>query len=189
MSKNESKNFEHNFAKNFERIGHLFMQLLWIENRLSQLIIFKKYPHFINDLNESNSNKTLPTDYVEIRRKYWEGYFAEIKNEFSNIFVIPDKIKEDLEWAYTLRNAIGHSIVSGTREYMLYSPTGSIDKKEQIIKALKLEKKEDSSTPILIELSFYNDYYYNSCIETIMGIHSFFDNLAESIGVKINITL
>ena len=72
---------------------------------------------------------------------------------------------------------------------MFYSPTGSLAKKDKIMDALELPPKEDMSNPIVIKLSFYNDDYYNSCIEKINNLHNCFDKMAVSMGVVISKTL
>ena len=168
---------EMNFANNIQRFGIIFMKLLWLENRISQLIIFQKKPHLIDEINKSKKGVKLSDEFIEIRDEYFGKMFSHIKNDFKDKYDLPEDIENEIEWAYNLRNAIGHSIVSGQRDYLLFLPTGSNDKKNKILDAFNIPDK-DRKEKNYLKLSYHDEKNYKHDYNRIDKINEYLDSLA-----------
>jgi hypothetical protein len=145
---------------NIQRAGELFIYSIWLQGQMSDLIILKKNPRFIDDF--LNNPSRIPKEMHQQRVKYWEKQFHTVKKEFKQ--VVSNMLREDelndLESVYHIRNAIAHSHISLGRDYMLFRPARGARQEQEIKKIFGLTPIEDQSAPMVLKLTFYDDERY-----------------------------
>lgn len=140
--------------ENLVNAGILFMFSVWLQSQMVDLIIFGKNPGLVG--NFVANPKRVPGDVHQLRAKYWERDFGQIKTEFLKVFTnrLSSTEVEDIEHVYHLRNMIGHAHVSIGRDYMLFRPGGA-HREKAVIDALKPNPIKDQSNPVMFKLEFW----------------------------------
>jgi len=151
---------------------------------MSDLIILKKHPEFIDDFVDTPSR--IPRVMHQQRVKYWEKQFHAVKEEFKKVF--SDMLREDelndLESVYHIRNAIAHSHISLGRDYMLFRPARGSRQEQEIKKVFGLTPIEDQSDPMMLKLTFYDDERYLHNFNELKRLDEVcFKRLSKSIGI------
>jgi len=170
---------------NIKRAGELFMYSVWLQGQMSDLIILKKHPEYIEDFISNPS--TIPKLMGQQRVKYWEKQFNTVKEELKQVF--SDTLNEDelndLEFVYHIRNAIAHSHVSLGRDYMLFRPARGPNHEQKIKETFGLTPIDDQSDPMILKLTFYeDDSYFNYFFNKIKRLDEVcFERLSNSIGI------
>lgn len=166
-----------------ERAGELFMRCLWLQGQMVDLLVLKNHPELLPEFVAHPTK--IPSNMVERRAEYWAKDFVKVKKEFENQFkyqMAPQHI-EDLEVVFHLRNSIGHSHVSISRDYLLYRPRNQ-KKEQEVIGALGLECKKDQSTPTMLSLHLHDDARYMHDFNRITRLdEECFRAIADSLGV------
>lgn len=169
---------------NIQRAGELFMHIVWLQGQMSDLIILKKHPEFIEDF--VNNPSRIPKLMHQQRVKYWEKPFSKVKEKFKQVFsdmLCEDEIN-DLESVYHIRNAIAHSHISLGRDYMLFRPAGGGRKEQEIKETFGLTPIEDESDPMTLKLTFYDDDRYLHNFNQLKRLDEVcFERLSNSIGI------
>lgn len=170
--------------KNFTRAGRYFIFSIWIQSQLSDLIILSRHPRIIKKFID-NPQK-IPLILRNERMKFWQKDFGEVKKVFEQEFRkdLSSQAKTDLSTIYYIRNAIGHSYVSLSRNYLMYKPS-SRKKANDFKKAMNVIKPNDVvARPIIYKLDFSNDeiYFHNfEAIKRLDEIH--LKNIANKIRI------
>ncbi len=141
--------------ENMVNAGIIFMFSVWLQGQMSDLVIFRKNPQLIDDFVANP--KIIPNAFNEIRIKYWEKQFANVKDEFKLIFKddLTEQDKQDLEEIYNIRNMIAHAHVSIGRNYMLFRPSGGLKKEKYLLDVMKPQPVNDQANPIIFKLEFW----------------------------------
>ena len=58
--------------ENMRNAGIVFMFTAWIQGQMSDLVIFKKHPEFIQPFIETPNQ--IPAAFAKIRFRYWEKH-------------------------------------------------------------------------------------------------------------------
>jgi len=151
---------------------------------MSDLIILKKCPEFIDDFIKNPSR--IPKVMHQQRVKYWEKKFHTVKEEFKRVFsyMLREDELNDLESVYQIRNAIAHSHISLGRDYMLFRPARGARQEQEIKKAFGLAPIDDQADPMMLKLTFYNDERYLYNFNQIKRLDEVcFKRLSDSIGI------
>jgi hypothetical protein len=103
------------------------------------------------------SPEIIPNAFNEIRIKYWEKQFFNVKEEFKLAFKddLTQQDKQDLEEIYNIRNMIAHAHISIGRNYMLFRPNGGPQKEKYLIDVMKPQPVIDQANPIIFKLEFW----------------------------------
>lgn len=141
--------------ENMVNAGILFMFTVWLQNQMSDLIIFSQNKNLIPDFIAVPEK--VPSDFLKKRIQYWEKNFGTVKNEFQEEFssILTDPEKKDVEGIYHLRNMIAHAHVSTARDYMLYRPFGGTPREQKLIEDINLQSVTDQSDPMVLKLEFW----------------------------------
>ena len=164
--------------------GNLFMHSVWLQGQMSDLIILKKHPEFIEDF--VNNPSRIPKLMLQQRLKYWEKQFHAVKDEFKQVFsdMLREEELNDLECVYHIRNAIAHSHISFGRDYMLFRPARGFRQEQEIRETFGLTPIEDESDPMVLKLAFYDDDRYLHNLNTIKRLDEVcFKRLSNSVGI------
>lgn len=169
--------------ENLVNAGILFMFSVWLQSQMVDLIIFGKNPEFVS--NFVANPKHIPGDVHQLRTKYWERDFGQIKTEFLRVF--SNKLSsteiEDVEHVYHLRNMIGHAHVSIGRDYMLFRPGGA-HREKAVLDALKPNPIKDQSNPVMLKLEFWRPDTFKAFSDLMERIDQrCFARLAADLGV------
>ena len=153
--------------KNMVNAGIVFMFTVWIQGQMADLVIFKKNPGLIPDFVE-NPNR-VPNEFHQIRVKYWEKKFGEVKNKFKDCFpdILTNDEKNDIEEIYRLRNMIAHAHVSVGRDYMLYRPYGDQKHEQKLIDDLNLQPIDNQSDPMVIKIELWQEDRFKNASDLI----------------------
>ena len=169
---------------NIKRAGELFIYSVWLQGQMSDLIILKKNPEYIEDF--VNNPSRIPKLIHQQRVKYWEKQFHSVKEEFKKVFsnmLLEDELN-DLESVYHIRNAIAHSHVSLGRDYMLFRPARGARQEQEIKETFGLTPIEDESDPMMLKLTFYDDDRYLRTFNQIKRLDEVcFERLSNNIGI------
>jgi hypothetical protein len=165
-------------------LSNLGMYSVWLQGQMSDLIILKKHPEFIEDF--VNNPSRIPKLMHQQRVKYWEKQFHAVKEEFKQVF--SDMLREDelndLESVYHIRNAIAHSHISLGRDYMLFRPARGARQEQEIKETFGLTPIEDESDPMMLKLTFYDDDRYLHNFNQLKRLDEVcFERLSNSIGI------
>ena len=169
---------------NLRRAGEYFMHSIWIQCQMSDLIILKTHPEFIE--NFINDPTRIPEQMRSYRISYWEKQFYSVKEEFKQIFegFLVEEDIEDLEYVYQMRNAIAHSHISLGRDYFLFRPARGEQQEKGIKETFKLKPKEDASDPMVVKLTFHDDARYFQDFNRIKRLDEIcFERLSNIIGI------
>jgi hypothetical protein len=175
--------FNRRSTEGMTNAGLIFICTVWLQSQMSDLVILKKNPHLIGDFVANPT--TIPARYHQLRIKYWERQFGEIKKEFLRSFdgQLTAADVSDIEHIYHFRNMIGHAHISSGRDYMLYRP-GTSSKEQEIIKALNPQPVTDQSDPLMIKLDLWRPDVFQYLSDQIARIDQIcFARLAESLGI------
>jgi hypothetical protein len=170
---------------NIKRAGEFFMYSIWLQGQMSDLIILKNNPGYIEDF--VNNPLRIPKLMHQQRVKYWKKQFHTVTEEFKQVFadLLHEDELHDLECVYHLRNAIAHSHVSLGRDYMLFRPARGSRQEQEIRKAFCLTAIKDESDPMLLKLTFYNDDNYLNDFNKLKRLdEDCFERLSNSIGIS-----
>ena len=125
------------------------------------------------------------TSLHQLRAKYWEKDFSQIKTEFLSAFAstLSGNEVDDIEHVYHLRNMIGHAHVSIARNYMLFRPGGK--KREQaVVDAFKPEPITDQSDSLMFKLEFWKPDKFKAFSDLMERVdQQCFDRVAADLGV------
>jgi len=169
---------------NIQRAGELFMYSVWIQSQMTDLIILKKHPEFIDEF--VGNPLVIPRLMHKARVNYWEKQFHTVKEEFKQVFsgMLQEDEIIDLECVYHIRNAIAHSHVSLGRDYMLFRPGRGANQEQEIKKVFGLAPKVDQSHPMILKLTFYDENRYLYNFNQIKRLDEIcFERLSKSIGI------
>lgn len=146
--------------KNLRRAGEYFINSLWIQNQMVDLIILSNHPRIISSF--VNNPTRVPYIMTKERLKYWQLDFHPIKQEFISIFggLLNNSEKDDIEFVYAIRNAISHSSVSLGRDYLMYRPSGNRLRIRNIRSIFSSPQRSEASVPRVFKLDFKNDALY-----------------------------
>jgi hypothetical protein len=169
--------------QNLVNAGLIFMFSVWLQGQMSDLVILKKNPAVIGDFVANPAR--VPGTFHQLRVKYWEKQFGEVKNEFLEVF--NDELSEhevkDIEEIYLIRNMIGHAHVSMGRDYMLYRPAGT-RKEQAVLETLKPKPVNDQSNPTILKLELWRDELFKNLSNQIERLdQACFSRLATMLGV------
>ncbi|MBV6787526.1 MULTISPECIES: hypothetical protein [Xanthomonas] len=169
--------------ENMQNAGLIFMFSVWLQGQMADLIILKNHPHLVPEFIAKPER--VPHEFGQLRAKYWEKQFGDVRAEFLAVFAKDVTAGEaaDLEHVYHVRNMIGHAHVSIGRDYMLYRPAG--EKKEKaIVSALNLKPVDDQMQPMMVVLRFWQEDIFKNISDTIGRLdQSCFARLATSISI------
>lgn len=169
--------------ENLVNAGILFMFSVWLQSQMVDLVIFSKHPDLISNF-VAHPDK-IPREFHQLRAKYWEKDFSQIKTEFLSVFAskLSGKEVEDIEHVYHLRNMIGHAHVSIARNYMLFRPGG--EKRERaIVDAFKPELVTDQSDPLMFKLEFWKPDIFKAFSDLMERVdQQCLDRVATDLGV------
>ncbi len=169
---------------NIQRAGELFMYSVWLQSQMSDLIILKKNPKYINDF--INNPSMIPESIHKQRVNYWEKKFHTVKEEFKQVFsgcLLEEEIR-DLEYIYHIRNSIAHSHVSLGRDYMLYRPARKARQEQEIREALGLTSIKNEVSPMILKLTFHDNRRYLNDFNRIKRLDEVcFKRLSSEIGI------
>ena len=170
--------------ENMRNAGIVFMFTAWIQGQMSDLVIFKKHPEFIQPFIETPNQ--IPAAFAKIRFRYWEKQFAPIKKEFIGVFSNCLTVAEnrDIEEIYHWRNMIAHAHVSLGRDYMLYRPTGANEREAKLISDMGIRDIENRSDPILVKIELAKNEQFERADALIKRLDQItLSKVAASIGV------
>jgi hypothetical protein len=169
--------------ENVINAGLIFMFSVWLQGQMADLTILKKNPALISDFVANPAR--VPDAFHEIRVRYWEKQFGDVKNEFVDCFAaeLTNQDCKELEELFYVRNMIGHAHVSFGRDYLLYRPAGSRIERA-VIEALKPDPVEDQADPIVFKLDFQKDDLFGRLSDQIGRLDQVcFARLATKMGV------
>jgi hypothetical protein len=168
---------------NLVNAGILFMFSVWLQSQMVDLIIFRKNPNLIGDF-VANPDR-VPREFHQLRAKYWEKNFSQIKTEFLSAYAskLNGKEVDDIEHVYHLRNMIGHAHVSIARNYMLFRPGG--EKRERaVVDAFKPKPVSDRSDPLMFKLEFWKPDKFKAFSDLMERVdQQCFGRIAADLGV------
>ena len=146
--------------KNLRRSGKYFVYSLWIQNQMVDLLILHKHPRIVSSF--VNNSARVPYTMTKERLKYWQLDFKAIKEEFVSTFsgLLDSSEKKDIEFVYSIRNAISHSSVSLGRSYLLYRPSGRKARIRNLRQIFSSPQRKGVSYPRVFKLDFKNDTLY-----------------------------
>lgn len=173
-----------------ERAGQIFMLIQWVQNRLSDFIIFKIHPEFIEQFN---TNNFVNEDFASLRRDQWEKNFDDVIKDFFITFPDLEKLnwKGLLEDLWTKRDALGHCYVSLGREYIMHKPSRKMSEKKRKYKleviALSfdppIEPEKLHNNDSVIKITF-DDENFTKMLKSISEFdEKLFPHLALELGI------
>ena len=159
------------------------MHSVWLQGQMSDLIILKKHPEYVDDF--VNVPSRIPEPMQKHRVLYWEKQFYTVKEELKQIFadILYEEDLIDLEYVYQMRNAIAHSHISLGRNYLLFRPARGEHQEKEIKETFRLQPREDAVDPMILKLTFYDESRYLQDFNRIKRLDEIcFKRLSNSIG-------
>lgn len=133
-----------------EKIGILFASSMYIEWIIKDLIIFKKHPEFINEINKWIISEWL----VDKRKKYLRDSFnQDTVDEFINLFDLDKSYKKLYTVIWLLRDIFWHSRI-WIEEWKIWHCPKKDNKLKKIKELFEIEWDWDTISITNKELNF-----------------------------------
>lgn len=150
--------------KHLQYAGHLLILSIWVQNVMTDLLIFKKFPDVLKEFNDiENFSIEKETLFYSRRIEYWQKNLGKISKEFLELFPELLNYQFDFDHLEHFRDLLAHGHYSLKHDIVVFQPNiknkRKFNAKMKTLVGVESDVTEKSVMKVNMSEKHYSIYY------------------------------